>query len=122
MACSSPRQYVIVLPLTAAVTAILYNRTDAGVADTAQSSGKNFLSIVVPTTKQAGTENPVSGRVAIFWTESDETPTFADLVSLGEFGRGSTASIPLADFNEGYFWACALGGSAIEVHCTETRK
>lgn len=109
------------LPSNGAVTALLYNRTDAGVADTEQSQGKNFLSVVIPTTKQGGSDNPATGRVALFWTDSDEAPTFADLVSLGEFGRGSIAQIPLGDFRSGWFWACALGGTAIEIHCTETR-
>lgn len=127
MSCSTPRQYVITLPANGAVTPLFYRRTGGGVADpdgTEGSAGKNFLQVLFPQTKQAGTSNPSGGTVVLLWSDTDLTAnvTLANTPQLVEIGFGGFFTTPLADFRSGWFYAVMIGGVAGEIHCTETTR
>ena len=127
MSCQ-PNQYVVTLPSNGAITPLRYRRDSTGTSDpegTAGSEGKNFIQILVPQTKQNGTSNPSTGTVVLLWKYKEpnvNNVTLANTVQLVEIGFGGYFTIPLDDFKEGWFYACALGGAAIEIHCTETAQ
>ena len=113
---------MVTLPNTGAVTALLYRRTEAGTSSDEMAQGVNRLRLCFPAVKQAGTDNPSAGVIAVFWSDVDEAPSLANGIQLFQMYRGDDTEIRLADFvNSGYFWARVHGGAAAELHVCELR-
>jgi hypothetical protein len=127
MSCE-PNQYVVTLASNGDLASLRYRRTSTGESDTSASSpsaGKNFLQILVPQTKQNGSANPAAGTVVLLWKYQEANIANVEVetsVKLVEIGCGGYFSLPLADFKDGWFYAYAVGGSAIEIHCTEVSQ
>lgn len=108
-----------------AIVPLSWNRTDAGTAQLCDSPsyGKTQVEVFVPVVKLDGSENPASGGVIVFYTDSDAAPSFASTPQTVDVGRGATATIPMTgDRGEGFLWACARGVAAVEIHVREVRS
>ena len=124
MSCTANRLYPVTVPADGSMANLLFRRTDSGASNPDGDQGMNFLRIVFPSEKQNGTANPGDGKVILLWSDSDDIAdvTQANTIVQAEIEYTGAVNIPLASYRNGWFYVFGIGGSAIEIHCTETSR